>query len=370
MKFSSFAARVRSLVFIGVWGLIHLSGLFSSSAFAQHPQSVTLPDILTFPQASQRSQISQRIGITDITISYHSPAAKGRTIWGGVVPLGKVWRAGANANTTIAFAHDVKINGNNLPKGIYGFHLLPQEKDWVLIFSKDYQSWGSEFYSADSDALRVSVTPENAENREYLAFDFLERSENTTTIMLHWGTKRCIFKVDVDTKAIVAENIRKEMRSDVFWNGEETFKAASYFVNNNIADKNVDTWLQQSMRMSGGAKFKHLALRSQLLKQSGNTQKADSVMNASVKKADDNEVAQYAGDLVFLYQKYDDAIAMLNASLKLRPDSWYTLFAMGRLSEEVKRFDDARTYFKQSQAKAPAENKGMIAKALERIEKR
>ena len=103
--------------------------LFISMA---HAQSV----ILDLPRASQRAVVTQRIGITDVSISYHRPLVNKRKIWGGVVPYGDVWRAGANENTTIAFTDPVNVEGKTLPKGTYGLHMIPGENEWTVIFSR------------------------------------------------------------------------------------------------------------------------------------------------------------------------------------------------------------------------------------------
>ena len=133
--------------------LCGLMVLFASSiAFSQSTQ-------LNIPRDSQRASVTQRIGITDITVNYHRPLVKGRTIWGKVVPYGQVWRAGANENTTIAFSDPVTIEGQPLEKGVYGLHMIPGENDWTVIFSRNSTSWGSFTYKQAEDALRVKVKP-------------------------------------------------------------------------------------------------------------------------------------------------------------------------------------------------------------------
>ena len=91
--------------------------------------------VLDLPLQSQRAEVSQTIGITNITISYHRPLAKDREVWGGLVPYGKVWRAGANENTTITFSDPVAIEGRPLDKGTYGLHMIPNADAWTIIFS-------------------------------------------------------------------------------------------------------------------------------------------------------------------------------------------------------------------------------------------
>ena len=98
--------------------------------------------MLNLPRQSQHAQVTQRIGITDITINYHRPLANGRQIWGKVVPYGQVWRAGANENTTITFSDPVTIEGQALDKGTYGLHMIPGENQWTVVFSKRFDFLG------------------------------------------------------------------------------------------------------------------------------------------------------------------------------------------------------------------------------------
>ena len=99
--------------------------------------------LVNIPRHSQHAVLTQRIGITDVTINYHRPLANGRKIWGGLVPYGQVWRAGANENTTITFSDPVTIEGQPLDKGTYGLHMIPGEDQWTVIFSKMSDAWGS-----------------------------------------------------------------------------------------------------------------------------------------------------------------------------------------------------------------------------------
>ena len=147
--------------------LVLLSGLcLTSFCSAQTATGETL--MLDLPRQSQHALLTQRIGLTDITINYHRPLANGRQIWGKVVPYGQVWRAGANENTTIAFSDPVTIEGQPLDKGTYGLHMIPGENQWTAIFSKNSTSWGSFTYKQDEDALRVNVKPQAAELHDAL----------------------------------------------------------------------------------------------------------------------------------------------------------------------------------------------------------
>ena len=109
--------------------------------------------VLDLPLQSQAAEVSQTIGTTDVTIKYHRPLVGDRKVWGGLLPYGKVWRAGANINTTITFSDPVTIEGKPLDKGTYGLHMIPNADEWTVIFSKNSTSWGSFTYDQAEDAL-------------------------------------------------------------------------------------------------------------------------------------------------------------------------------------------------------------------------
>src|SRR6266480_704208 len=147
-----------------------------------HAQST----ILDLPRPSQHAVVTQRIGITDITLNYHRPLVNGRKIWGGLVPYGEVWRAGANENTTIEFSDPVSVEDKPLAKGIYGLHMIPTADSWTVIFSKMSSAWGSYTYKQEEDALRVNVKPRPNELKEALEYEFEELKPDSATVTLKW----------------------------------------------------------------------------------------------------------------------------------------------------------------------------------------
>jgi hypothetical protein len=174
--------------------------ILPSTTFAQRNQV----------RASLKASVMQRLGIdTDITIEYSRPGVKGRKIWGELVPYGMApgnqysnnkpypWRAGANENTTIEFSKDILIEGNKLPAGKYGIHMIPSEKDWVIIFSKNNSAWGSFSYNQEEDALRVTVTPVEAPHQEWMMFGFDDLAGTSATAFLHWEKLRVPFKIEL-----------------------------------------------------------------------------------------------------------------------------------------------------------------------------
>ena len=111
------------------------------------------------PPASPAASATGKIGNATITINYGSPSVKGRTIWGELVPYGKVWRTGANKATTFETDADITVEGQTLKKGKYGLFTIPEQKEWTIVFNKTSDQWGAFNYKQEDDVLRVKVKP-------------------------------------------------------------------------------------------------------------------------------------------------------------------------------------------------------------------
>ena len=174
--------------------------LVSSNSFGQGNQV----------RQSQKSSVTQYVGVdTQITINYSRPAVKGRVVWGNMVPYGLAepdkysngksfpWRAGANENTTIELNNEVKIEGNTLAPGKYSIHMIPSETDWVIIFNKNNNQWGSFSYDESADALRVTVTPVEGPFQELLTYNFGNITDNSVIAFLHWEKLKIPFQISL-----------------------------------------------------------------------------------------------------------------------------------------------------------------------------
>src|ERR1044072_98450 len=149
--------------------------------------TVSAQSDLKLPDVSQAAEVKQRIALTDITVNYHRPLVNGRKIWGGVVPYGKVWRAGANENTTIEFSDPVSVEGKPLDKGTYGLRMIPKQDYWTVIFSKDNPGWGSFSYDQKEDAWRAGVKQKPlAEQKEALEGECEDLKPDSTAVTLKW----------------------------------------------------------------------------------------------------------------------------------------------------------------------------------------
>ena len=121
---------------------------------------------------SPEKKMTGKIGDQTVVIVYGSPSVKGRQVFGGLEPFGKVWRTGANKATSIEFSGDVQIEGKALPAGKYGLFTIPGEEKWTIIFNETWDQWGAYDYDKSKDVLRVEVDPgmaeESAEQMDFM----------------------------------------------------------------------------------------------------------------------------------------------------------------------------------------------------------
>lgn len=138
---------------------------------------------------SQHGAVSQRVGLTDISIEYNRPVARGRKLFGegGVVPWGRIWHPGADSATTITFSRDVRVEGHPLAAGAYTLWTIPRPDRWTIIFSRAVHVFHIPYPGAAHDALRVEVTPETGAHMETLAYYFPVVGPDSAVLRLHWG---------------------------------------------------------------------------------------------------------------------------------------------------------------------------------------
>ncbi len=223
---------MKKLCILTAVGLLTLA----AGAFAQQPQ-------FQVPRLSPNATVTQMVGITEISIHYSSPGVKDRKIWGELVPYGEIWRTGANENTTVRFSTPVKIDGKELPAGLYGLQAIPTQDQWTFIFSKDADQWGAFNYKPENDALRIQVKPQPAEFRERMAFSIDDTTDTSAKIALHWEKLRVPFTVEVDTTKLTADAVKNTMRWQNF------VQAANYCIQANACLDEAGRWLDASIAL-------------------------------------------------------------------------------------------------------------------------
>jgi hypothetical protein len=337
--------------------------LLAATAHAQTATGETL--MLNLPRASQHALVSQRIGITDITINYHRPLANGRQIWGKVVPYGQVWRAGANENTTITFTDPVTIEGQALDKGTYGLHMIPGENQWTVIFSKDSTAWGSFSYKQDEDALRVNVKPQTADAHDALAYDFNDVKADSTVVTMSWDKVAVPFKVQVNVNDIVTASIRQQIHgmNQYYWEGWDD--AAGYFLANKI---NLEEALKdEDLSIQAEERYDNLLNKSKILEAIGRKQDAGMFRAKALDKASALQLYFYGRQLQ-AEKKQDEALAVFRSNAKKFPDYWTTHLGLARVYSAQGDFDQAVKEAKVALASAPDSNKSNLENYVKRLQ--
>jgi hypothetical protein len=335
----------------------------STLSHAQTATGETL--MLNLPRVSQHALITQRIGITDITINYHRPLVNGREIFGKVVPYGQVWRAGANENTTIKFTDPVTIDGHALDKGIYGLHMIPGENEWTVIFSKDSAAWGSFSYKQADDALRVTVKPQASDFRNALAYDFDDVKADSTVVTMRWDKVAVPFQVGVDVNAIVTASIHQQIYglNQYYWEGWDD--AAGYFLANKI---NLDEALNyENKSIEAEQRYDNLMSKSHILEALGRPQDAAVFRAKALDMANPLQLYVYARQLQAA-KKQDEALAIFRSTAKKFPDYWTTHMGLARVYSAQGDFDNAVKEVKLSLAGAPDSNKSTLEGYVKKLE--
>ncbi|MFP5041003.1 DUF2911 domain-containing protein [Parasediminibacterium sp. JCM 36343] len=182
------------------------------------------------PQPSSTQSIVQDFGLGKINLVYSRPNVKGRKIFGGMEPYGKVWRTGANAATIITFTDDVTMEGKNIPAGEYGLFSIPGENEWTIIISKKPKQWGSYAYKDADDYLRFKVKAEHlAALTETMTLAFTDVATTTCNLQMMWEHSGFTIHMTTDIDAKVMARIDSAMNTAK----KPYYDALVYYYNNN-----------------------------------------------------------------------------------------------------------------------------------------
>jgi tetratricopeptide (TPR) repeat protein len=323
--------------------------------------------MLNLPLISQQAVVTQRIGITDITLKYHRPLVNGRKVWGGIVPYGQVWRAGANENTTIEFSDPVSIEGKPLPKGVYGLHMIPDEQEWTVIFSKNATSWGSFTYNQAEDALRVSVKPQPADFHEALAYDFDQLKPTSAAVTLRWEKLAVPFLVGVNVPEIVQASLPNQLRGFAQYTWDAWDDAATYLLESKL---NLQQALQYSDRsIQNEERFENLLTKSRILDALGQNAEAATARKRAITQANTVQLHIYGRQLQNQGQQAQ-AFEIFRMNVKKNPNHWLTHSELARMACAQGNFDDAVKEMKLASDGAPDQQKPSIARLVKRLEAR
>ena len=320
---------------------------------------------LKLPDLSQHARLTQRIGLTDITIDYHRPLARGRKIFGGLQPYGDVWRAGANFNTIVEFSDPVTIEGQPLAKGTYGLHFIPGPSSWIAIFSKNSTSWGSFTYDQKEDALRVTVVPRAIDMQEVLDYRFDDPTVNSCVMYMRWERAAVPIKIGVNTSEIVASSLRNQLRGRVQTEWQSWEEAANFLLENHLDPKEATEYAERSVSIED--RFENEITKARALTALGRSDEARAAQQKALTMGTEQQVYDFARTLQRLGQQ-DQAMAIFQGNVARFPDTWRSHVERSRLATAKSDYATAKAEMKNALAAAPAELKPALADLLRQLE--
>jgi len=321
--------------------------------------------VLDLPRQSQRAEVSQRIGITDITINYHRPLVNDRKVWGNLVPYGQVWRAGANENTTITFSDPVQIEGKPLDKGTYGLHMIPNADEWTIIFSKASTSWGAFTYDEKEDALRVTVKPQSTDMHNALTYDFDQLKPDSAVVELEWEKLAVPFKVSVDVHDVVQASLKKQLRNLSQYTWMSWDEAANYFLTEKIALDDALTYANKSIENED--RYDNEDTKAKVLTALNRKDEAAVAQKKALDLASPLQIHIYARQLQ-AQKRSEEAFAIFRENAKKHPDQWFIHSGLARIYCSQGKFDDAAKEMKLALAGAPDNQKTYVDGLVKRLE--
>ena len=317
---------------------------------------------LNLPDVSQAAEVKQQIALTDITIKYHRPLVNGRKIWGGLVPYGKVWRAGANENTTIDFSDAVSVEGKPLAKGTYGLHMIPNPDSWTIIFSKTNTGWGSYSYDQKEDALRVDVKPKSlAENKEALEFAFEDLKPTSTAVTLKWEKLAVPFTVSINDADQTLENIRAQLKGRGQFTWQALDEGAQFCLTRKINLDEALRWADASIQNE--ERFDNLSTKADILKALNRPDEAKTVWNHALEIAKAPQLYTYGRQLQSKKQGAE-AMEIFKEVAKRFPNGVFGYLAQARIKSAAGDFTGALSDAKQAQTAAPNEGQKQAIQGL------
>ncbi len=270
--------------------------------------SLTINAQVETPQASPSSKVEQTVGLTNVSIDYSRPGAKGRTVYGDLVPYGKNWRTGANANTVITFDEDIKVNGQELKRGKYALYTTPKADSWDVIFYSATDNWGlPKTWDESKVALRTTVKPETLNKPvESFTISLNNLSNDSATLDLAWERTMVSVPFTVPTNKVAMNSIEKALAGP---SAGDYFSAAQYFYQTENDLNKALTWINNAVSLTPEGKdtpFWYLRLKSLIQAKLGDKKGAIATAKSSLdgaKKAGNGDYEKMNKDSIAEWSK-------------------------------------------------------------------
>lgn len=295
---------------------------------------------LNLPSLSPKASVSQQVGVSTVSIDYSSPSVRGRDVWNdpGVIPQNGepfAWRAGANINTTISFDTDVFIEGQALPAGKYGFHILPNQHQHTLVFASRNNLWGSYYLNQKEDVvLKVAVKDTSAAFSEHLTYHFGQRTDSSTTVFLSWGDRQIPFTVSVDLNRTTIERLRRDLNGENTYRWEAWNDAAYWCLSRNTNLEEALSWANRSINGGFGGfaankNLVNLAIKLRILSALGREQEVNEGIQEGFSLDFTLDEARSFTPMLLQLKKDKEATEFTSLALQRIPDNWVMYLYQG-----------------------------------------
>jgi len=349
---------------------------------------------LTFPPSGDnpRSTVTQAIGPVKVTIDYSSPRVvrgpndrRGK-IWGELVPWGMSdlgfngcascpWRAGANENTTFTVTNDVKVQGQPLPAGTYGLHMIPGQDEWTVIFSKNAESWGSFWYDPKQDFLRVKTKAGKSDYHEWLTYEFTEREPEKATVALEWENLQIPISIAVDNATqLWVDNMRHDLQGFAGFAWQNWQQAAAFCAQKKTNLPEALKWAERAVSdptWSGGSEnFVTLSTLSRLQSMNGREQEAAKTFDKAINHPTATAIQIHlAARQLMTDGKKQEAFKLFQLNAKRYPNQWPVHVGLMRgyaaMGDKKKALEEAKLALPQAPDAGNKKNLEGLIKQLE-----
>ncbi|MEN9875840.1 MAG: hypothetical protein RLZZ529_837 [Bacteroidota bacterium] len=244
------------------------------------------------PQASPRAIVSQMVGLTEVELNYSRPGAKGRPVFGNLVPFGKLWRTGANENTTISFSDDVIIDGKTLKKGKYALYSVPRIESWDIIFYTTTDNWGlPQEFDETKVALRTTVKEEAISKPvESLTINISGLDTSSAYLEIFWENSFVSLKFEVPTQKTAMASIEKVLNGP---SANDYYSAANFLFQTNTDIAKSLVYVNKSLELSKDKPFWFLRLKSLIQAKQGDKSGAIETAKLSLEAAEEAKNQDY-----------------------------------------------------------------------------
>ena len=341
--------------------VVALLGLTIGFTVGVVPARAQAPAIVMLPPDSPAASVTQTLGLTTLSVSYHRPSVKGRAIWGGLEPYDSVWRAGANQNTVLTSSSAFTVGGTSLPAGRYAVHMIPTKTTWTVILSRQANAWGSFSYAKGEDAARTTVTPRATELAEQLQYTFDAIVDSTALLTMRWERLAVTVPITINVTRVVMDSLTQQYRGmPRFW-PQAWLEGARWALSHNAPMAVAEAWADTSLQMQ--VTFAALRTKAAIQERRGNIDGATSLRAQALAVATQADL-EALGFQTLRTGSATEATALFRRTVAEHPRSWRAFEGLGDALVRAGKADEARGNYQKALSLAPESQRARLTQVV------